>query len=249
MKSIFVTGTDTNVGKTYVAAGIAAALHQDKVSVGVMKPFASGGTGGQLQENNNNTRARYRSPDVQMLADAAGTHDPDELINPQYYHMAASPYTAWRRGGETRPNIELVLRCYDKLRSVYDIVVVEGIGGILTPILAEYSIADLIRDMNISALIVCSNRVGTINHTMMTLQACRTRGIHVRGVVINDYGTDPTTECYSKDGLISDLKDLCDVHILGFVTHLSNSPDSDQSTISRTVGQMLDIPNIVRKKI
>lgn len=236
MESIFVTGTDTNVGKTYIAAGIAAALRQDGVSVGVMKPFAAGGADADAA-----LRAGYRSPDAQALADAAGTHDPDDLINPQYYRMAAAPYTAWMRGGESKPDTELVLRCYNRLRSTYDAIVVEGIGGILTPILAEYSIADLIQDMKIPALIVCSSRVGTINHTMMTIRICRAHGIQVRGVVINDGETACGVARYDRNGLICDLKGLCGVRVLGFVPRLQGSG----SEMPSAVGRLLDISHIM----
>ena len=86
MKSIFVTGTDTDVGKTYITAGLAVALRKMNVDVGVMKPFAAGTA----------QKKGYKSEDVEILAKAAQVSDPEDLMNPQFFPIPASPYTAWK---------------------------------------------------------------------------------------------------------------------------------------------------------
>ena len=84
MKSLFITGTDTDVGKTYVTAGLAVTLRKMKVDVGIMKPFAAG----KAQKKG------YKSEDVEILSKAAQVCEPESLVNPQFFAMAASPYTA-----------------------------------------------------------------------------------------------------------------------------------------------------------
>ena len=125
MKSLFITGTDTDIGKTFVSAGIAFALKKLGTSVGIMKPFSS--------------------EDVSILSDAAGVNDCEELVNPFFFPIPASPYTAAKKL-DIKINIEYVLNCYRKLNDQYDALIIEGIGGIMTPILRDYTILDLIKN-------------------------------------------------------------------------------------------------------
>jgi len=240
---VFVTGTDTDIGKTVVSAAMAVFLHDAGVSVGVMKPFVSG----HVMPKNNGTAAvqtgvEYWPDDVRVLAGAAGTtSDPYRLMNPQIYGMPASPYTAWMHGkyraqeveglkvveedaaveGERRPDIKLILESYAQLKSMHDVVVVEGIGGIMTPILAGYAVADLILDMGpIATIIVCSDVIGTINHVAMTLSICEARGIPVRGIVVNAGARSADSGRYDGRMLVQDLEDLYDVPVLGSVPYV-----------------------------
>ncbi|MGQ0376235.1 MAG: ATP-dependent dethiobiotin synthetase BioD, partial [Nitrososphaerota archaeon] len=89
MKSYFITGTDTGIGKTCVTAGLARALKQNKLNVGVMKPYASG----------SKLHTKFRSEDVAILADAAQVNDPEDLINPYFFAIPASPFSAAKKLG------------------------------------------------------------------------------------------------------------------------------------------------------
>ena len=201
MKSLFVGGTDTDVGKTYVAAGLAAAMRARGADVGVMKPFAAG----EAQEG------RYRSGDAEILARAAGSDDPEDLVNPQFIPIPASPYTARDRLG-IEPDVRAALSAFGRLAGMHEAVLVEGMGGMMTPIRRDYFVADLAADMGIPAVIVASSRIGTINHSVMTVGACRERGARVAGIIINSHrgGYDP-------GGLRRDLEGLLDVPVLGSV--------------------------------
>ena len=277
MESIFVTGTDTDIGKTYVASGIASALRRRGASVGVMKPFASGmidiahrsggsdnNNGSNINNtttttannnNNNNLNSQEvditpdsRPDDILVLADAAGSSDdPMHLISPYRYQTPASPYTAWMRAGAPKPDIKHVLDCYEELDSIHDVVVVEGIGGVMTPILRSYTIADLIADMGIPAVVVCSNIIGTINHTLMTVESCRRSNVSVRGIVINDGAGPKDAKRYNRQILEQDIEELCGVNILGFVPRI---PDADpctytmHQTVAQAVGRLLDVSQI-----
>ena len=231
MESVFVTGTDTGIGKTYVAAGIASALRRRGASVGVMKPFAAGVTGGAAGPGSRHPTQWDAGfdcdDDAATLAVAAGSQeDPGHLVCPYRYAMAASPYTAWMRGGEQKPDIGTILGCYEELDSAHDAVVVEGIGGAMTPILRSYVLADLIADMGIPAVVVCSDVLGTVNHTMMTVEACRRSNVTIRGIVINGGSGAPNAHRYDRHVLEQDLEELCGTRILGFVPRM-HAPERD----------------------
>ena len=104
MKSIFITGTDTDVGKTYVTAGLAIMLRKMGMDVGVMKPFAAG----LVQKKG------YKSEDVEILSKSAQINDPETLVNPQFFPIPASPYTAWKKL-KIKPKIALVLSSFKKI--------------------------------------------------------------------------------------------------------------------------------------
>ena len=204
--SLFITGTDTDVGKTYVAAGLAASFRNMGIDVGIMKPFAAGDA----------QKGRYASKDVAMLSNAAGTKDAEGLVNPQFFPIPASPYTACK-SLKSKPRLDIVLSSFEKLQELHDMIIVEGIGGLMTPIHKEYFVADLIKEMNIPAIIVTKSRIGTINHTIMTCQSCKKFKIPVRGIIINSFGGG-----YPASDLAEDLLDLTGVEILGTVPRIKN---------------------------
>lgn len=205
LKSYFITGTDTGIGKTCFTAGLALAMKTFGIDVGVMKPFATGTP----------QKTGYQSEDVKILADASSTKDAESLINPYFFPIPASPYMAANKL-KTVIDIRLVLDRFEKLQSLHDTVLVEGIGGIMTPILKDYCVADLIKDMNLEALVVAGSRIGTINHTLLTCDACRRYGIKTKGIIINDFDSDG----YAVDDLKTDLMNLSGLDVLCSIPHL-----------------------------
>ncbi len=177
MDSIFVTGTDTGVGKTVVAAGIAAALARRGVDVGVMKPVASGGR---------RRGTRCVSEDAELLRRAAGVRDPLDLVNPVCLRPPLAPSVAARVSG-VPIDLRRVWKAYRTLSATHDCVIVEGVGGLLVPIRDCYPVARLVRRMGLPLVIVARPTLGTINHTALTVLAARTYGLAVRGLVINHH--------------------------------------------------------------
>ena len=222
MGSVFVTGTDTDVGKTVVAAGLAAALRRRGIDVGVTKPFAAG----RAQDGG------FASSDAQVLARAAGTEsDGERAINHQFFPVGASPYTAAIESGTT-PDVQGAIDSYSSLAAAHDIVIVEGMGGVMVPIRADYYVADLIADMRLPALIVCPLRIGCVNHAIMTVNACAERGIDITGIIISDAGGGG----YDPDILRRDLGSLVAPPVLGVVPHLEDSsPDSAADALESAV--------------
>ena len=148
MKSLFITGTDTDVGKTIISAGLSRAISDRGINIGVMKPFAAA----ELQSSSD-----FQSEDTEILAKAARVSDSEDLLNPQFFPIPASPYTA-SKTLDMNVNIETVLEKFGELKKLHDILLVEGMGGIMTPILENYFVADLIRDMNLQTIIVIRSK-------------------------------------------------------------------------------------------
>jgi dethiobiotin synthetase len=119
MKSFFVSGTDTDIGKTWITAGLAFAIKKLGIDVGVMKPLAAG----DAKKNG------FKSKDIEILSNAAQVHDPEYLVNPQFFHIFASPYTATNNLG-VNADIDLVLKNYQKLSDKHEMMLVEGMGAL-----------------------------------------------------------------------------------------------------------------------
>lgn len=211
MTSLFITGTDTDVGKTYVTAGLAVTLRKMDIDVGVMKPFAAGIA----------QKSGYKSEDIEILSNAARVNDPENLINPQFFPIAASPYTALKTL-KIKPKINSVLTNFKKLSKLHSMLLVEGMGGIMTPILKDYFVTDLIKDMKIPAVLVTRTRIGTINHTVMTVKMCEKYKIPIKGIIINNFDSDG----YKTKELTRDLKNLTKIPVLGSIPFISNMSDS-----------------------
>jgi len=210
MKSLFITGTDTDVGKTYVTAGLAVAIRKMNIDVGVMKPFAAGIA----------QKEGFKSEDVEILSRAAQTSDPESLMNPQFFPIAASPYTAWKNL-KTKPRVNLILDSFKKLSKLHDMLLVEGMGGIMTPILSDYYVINLIKEMKIPAVIVTRSRVGTVNHTIMTCKMCEKYKIPIKGIIINNFD-----DGYAENDLKRDLRNLTGINILGSIPFIDDLSDS-----------------------
>lgn len=174
MKSYFVTGTDTGVGKTVITAAIASVLKKRGIDVGVMKPIATG-----ISKN-----GRFKSEDVEILHDAASTNDDEKTINPVFLPLPVSPYDASKDLG-LKIDMEMIVERYNYLAKSHQMVLVEGIGGIMTPITRDFFVADMIKQMNLETIVVTRSTLGTINHTTMTIEMCKKYQIPVKGLIIN----------------------------------------------------------------
>lgn len=215
LKSLFIAGTDTDVGKTYVTAGLAVVLRKMGVDVGVMKPFAAGSA----------QKKGYKSEDIEILSRAAHACDPESLVNPQFFPIPASPYTAWKKL-KTKPRISSVLSSFKKLTKLHDMLLVEGMGGIMTPILKDYYITNLIKEMKIPTIIVTRSKVGTVNHTIMTVKMCEKYKIPVKGIIINDF-----EDGYPVKDLTNDLENLTGVPVLGSIPFIKDMSDASLNRI------------------
>lgn len=174
---LFVTGTDTGVGKTLIAAGIAAYLRSTGRKVAVCKPVA---TGCVLR------REGLVSEDAELLAHHADADAPLDLICPQRYAEPLAPAVAAER--EKRPlDWDAIDRSIRLMAAGHDLMIVEGVGGVLVPMDKQHTVLDLAKWLRLPAIVVSRPGLGTINHTLLTLCGLRSAGVTVAGVVINQY--------------------------------------------------------------
>jgi dethiobiotin synthetase len=174
-RGLFVTGTDTGVGKTVVTAVLAATLRARGLRVGVMKPVESG-----CPEGN----AGLRPLDALFLREAAGCDAPMTLVNPYALAHPLAPALAAELEG-VHIDIGYIRECYRRLADDHDIVLVEGAGGLLAPFSGERTMRDLAVDLDLPVLVVAGNCLGVINHTALTVEAIRQHGLRLMGVILN----------------------------------------------------------------
>lgn len=183
-RGFFVTGTDTGIGKTVVAGAIAWVLRESGRRVGVMKPIATGCA--------RRFRSGLVSEDAEFLAHCADTEHPLETVNPVRYAQSLAPSVAAARS-RRKVNYRAIWEAYDRIRKSSDIVVVEGIGGWMVPIDDKKFVADLACEFGLPVIVVARAGLGTINHTLLTVEAIRQRGLPVAGIVLNNYVADQAT--------------------------------------------------------
>ena len=182
MRGVFVTGTDTGCGKTLVSCGLARAILRKGLNVGVMKPLASGGA--TFREPGQKTRRV--SEDALLMRLAAATSDALDLINPYCFKSPLAPWVASRFDRQPL-NLNHVMKSFRELDRRHNYMIVEGIGGVRVPITEKFHVIDLIERMKLPVLIVSKPGLGSLNHTFLTLDALRQRGVRVSGVVISGW--------------------------------------------------------------
>ncbi len=175
-KGYFITGTDTGVGKTLVAGGLAALYGKNGLDVGVMKPVATG------CKRIDNTLV---SEDAVFLKNAAGTADEYDIINPVRFEQPLAPTVAARLNNTTI-DLKKIHAAYTILRKRHKFLIVEGIGGLLVPLVDRYFVADLIGEMGLPLIVVCRPALGAINHTLLTVSSARERKLKIAGIIINE---------------------------------------------------------------
>lgn len=227
MKSYFITGTDTDVGKTWITAGIASALKKMGIDIGIMKPFAAGTA----------QKVGFKSEDTKILAKAAQIDDSEQLINPQFFPIPASPYTASESLG-VKVDVDLVLQNFKKLLKIHEMMLVEGMGGILTPILKDYFVTNLIKDMGLDVIVVTRSRIGTINHTLLTCKMCTIYGLRVHGIIINNFDVNG----YSINELKRDLEKLTAIPVLGVMPNIKNF---NLETLRDSIEKEIDLQSLL----
>ncbi|MBI5887818.1 MAG: dethiobiotin synthase [Deltaproteobacteria bacterium] len=209
----FITGTDTGVGKTFVSAGIAASLKRKGVDVGVMKPVESGCAerGGLVIPE-----------DAVKLKEAAGVDDTLDEINPYRFIQPLAPSIAARLKGE-QVNFEKIKSSFEGLAARHRIMLVEGAGGLMTPVTDDETIAGLVKSLDLPLIIVAASCLGAINLTLLTVHAARSLNIHIKGVVLNHPHDPHTAQDKSRDYNCEEIERfLEEVPILGVVPFVKN---------------------------
>jgi dethiobiotin synthetase len=228
-KGIFVTGTDTGVGKTVVTAAIAWNLTQAGKRVALMKPVQTG--------------TIVSGPtDIEFVKKVLGADYSLDVSCPYMFSDPVAPLVASMLVGE-RIDIKKIKDSYSRLSSDNDFVIVEGAGGLLVPILEDYFMSDLALDLDLPVLIVTRPNLGTLNHTFLTLESAKKRGLDVAGIVISNFPWDPGLPEQTNPELILSMTG---VDILGVIPNnnlisvekgdIGNIRDTASSALSEELG-------------
>jgi dethiobiotin synthetase len=208
----FITGTDTSVGKTFVAAAIAGALRSGGADVGVMKPVESGCA---------DRDGRLVPADALALKEAAGATDPIDTINPYRFAAPVAPNIAARLEGK-EIDLSIIKGLYGEMSAAHDIMIVEGAGGLLSPVTDSKSTADLAALLGLPLIVVAPSMLGCINHTLLTLRAAEQKGIPVLGIILN-HPSPPDSGGAADKSLqynLEEIKRLAEVPVLGEMPYL-----------------------------
>jgi dethiobiotin synthetase len=222
LPGLLVTGTDTGVGKTRLAAAIVRALRRQGRRVAVFKPAATGCA---------RVQGTLVSEDGAILAEASGADPPPGRVVPFLYEPALAPPVAARLAGEALEFACLMQRCEESLTwwsERAELVIVEGVGGFLCPLAEGHTVADFAVKLDYPVLIVARGSLGTINHTLLTCEAARRRGLRIAGVVMNqsEPGGEALATMTNRNILAEWLKGIPLLATLGYHQSVDDAVDA-----------------------
>lgn len=226
-KGIFITGTDTGVGKTVVACGLAALLRESGYKVGVMKPVETG-----CVEKD----GKLFPQDAYYLKESSGCAESLERICPFRLRNPLAPSVAAEMQ-EVRINVDSLAGLYGEISSTHDITLVEGAGGLLVPILPHYTYADLAKHLKLPLLVVAANRLGMINHLLLTLEHASCRGLRVLGYVLNHPDSQSSFAAETNQGA---LLSLTAVPCLGKIPYIEDL-EAKRTSLANLFEERLDL--------
>lgn len=204
-RGIFVTGTDTDVGKTIISGGLAAVLKESGVDVGVFKPMLSG------------IHRDDPKSDTKVLQSMSETGLTEKEITPFAFNEPLAPYIAARLEGQVI-DMAGVIAHFQEIQDKHEFFVVEGAGGISVPLGENFLVSDVIKALKLPIIIVARPNLGTFNHTFLTVQYARSQDIPIVGVIIN--GRSDTSDLAERTNPEL-MEKFCDVPVLGVTPKLN----------------------------
>ncbi len=214
-RGVFITGTDTGVGKTLVTSALVRCLVQRGIDVGVMKPIETGVS-----------RSGKARSDGARLRRAAGSCDPMAEVSPYVFQLPVAPLSAAQAEGTT-VRMAPIIRAFHALSQKHTFMAVEGVGGVYAPLTSSLNGLDLIFQLRLSAIVVGHSGLGGINHALLTLQALRQRKIPIVALVLNQRRPVRTkTARLQEQSTVALLRRLSQVPVVGPIPY---SPRVNQS--------------------
>ena len=207
MKHFFITGTDTEVGKTFVACALMAALCARGIRVAPLKPVAAG----TIVQNGS-----ARNEDVHALLAVYGAPIDAALVNPYCFADPIAPHIAALREQRTI-DLTVIDRAFHKLAAAHDCVLVEGAGGFLVPLSMTESMSVLPTRLGLDVILVVGMRLGCLNHALLTVEAIHARGLRLAGWVANTI--DPDMACFADN--VETLQRMINAPCLGVVPRMA----------------------------
>jgi dethiobiotin synthetase len=201
-QAYFLTGTDTEIGKTFITCALLRRAGLDGLKAVGLKPIAAG------------TDAAGLNDDVEAIRAASNVELPQEIINPYCFKPAIAPHIAAAKEG-IRIELGPIKAACDQARQQADLVIVEGVGGFCVPLGIDFSAADLAVELGMPLIMVVGMRLGCINHALLTAEAIAHRGLKIAGWVANRI--DPAMTCFEEN--LATLETLIAAPLLGVVPH------------------------------
>ena len=203
-RGLFITGTNTDVGKTYVTASIARAAVEQGVRVGAYKPVCTGYAAGEVSV----------ASDVSQLAQAIGRPDLLERVGPQTFQAPLAPPVAAELEHRSVDD-QLLNEGLEWWLGRVELLLVEGVGGLLCPLTETTTIADFAKWVGFPVLVVATMELGTINHTLLTVEVAQQRGLDVCGIIMNQ--THPSQDISANNQNPHEIARRCGVPVWGVV--------------------------------
>jgi dethiobiotin synthetase len=225
---IFITGTDTDVGKTLISASLAWKLSHNYKKMCVMKPFAT---------SDKVFSSQFDSKDLFLLSKSIGLKEDQRCLNPYFYAVPASPYMASKILNAKPPSISTAVKKFRNLKKKYDFVVVEGIGGIMVPINKKHSLVDFVRLAQLPLIVVSTPKIGTVNHTLLTVKVCRDHSIPIKGIIFNKMPEKPTAVERETPSFVEKLTKIPVLGVIPIYKQLRYG----ESTFKKIANQIKDI--------
>ncbi len=212
-----ITGTDTDVGKTYVTQIIAKQFVKKEINIGLYKPACSGS---ELREDNKIKEGqKFLWNDVELLFNAIDGQYDRSRICPQCFHAPVAPPVAAHLENKTVDS-DLIYSGLKWWQDKVDLLLVEGVGGLLCPLSQEENIADFALKTGYPVIIVARLGLGTINHTLLTIEAAQSRGLKIAGIILND--TEQTISDISRKTNPEEIQKRTTIPLLGIVHYQGN---------------------------
>lgn len=241
-KGFFVTGTDTGVGKTIITAALIKAAHLLGFKACGMKPIETGCKREEFKVKSSKLKVKDMliPSDGTFLGEITGTGESIDLITPIRFENPLAPLPASEI--ENMPiDLDKIKTAYKELSNKYDVIIVEGIGGLLVPIKRGHFVIDLAKDFGLPIIVVSKPGLGTINHTMLTVNYAIKEGLDVAGIIINH--TRPPERTLAENTNPEIIRRLSPVPVIGIFPYLK---DLESRTIERVVVKSLNL-EIIRK--
>lgn len=241
-RGFFITGTDTGVGKTIITAALIKAAHLLGFKACGMKPIETGCKREEFKVKSSKLKVKDMliPSDGTFLGEITGTGESIDLITPIRFENPLAPFPASEI--ENMPvDLDKIKTAYKELSNKYDVIIVEGIGGLLVPIKRGHFVIDLAKDFGLPIIVVSKPGLGTINHTMLTVNYAIKEGLDVAGIIINH--TRPPERTLAENTNPEIIRRLSPVPVIGIFPYLK---DLESRTIERVVVKSLNL-EIIRK--
>ncbi len=235
-KTFFITGIDTNIGKTFVSLLLLLAFQQKGLNAGYMKPVETG-----VKINKAGSKNYL---DGRRLKDEGGLLANLEIITPYTFQSPLSPYAASKLEDKTICIKEILFKFYE-LNRMYDYMIVEGAGGMLVPLKKNHFVIDIARYIDAGVILVTKAGLGMINHTLLNIEYAKSHEIKISGIIINNALNE------NDESVLSNKKTLLeytDVPILGDIPYLRTEKDlnlKNRDLLKELASKYIDIENIL----